>query len=384
MTSNEKILRVAWFADIFDEVSGVITDTKEIYEQAKAHNIEWYPITCYKKELYPFLNFPIEMKFSTAKFYHGSAVYVPRFLDVVNFLKEKQINVIVSNTPAVMGMVAMSAAKYLRLPLVDIYHTDVDFYVDTLSQGALKPLFNSVAMNFLKLYQKQADLIFVRTKDFHKLISGKGHSAGKLRYYPAGVDSENFSPQHKDVKIWESFSLDKNSKKIIFVGRITKVKDILFALEYFRDKNPSQADFVLVGDGPDFSDYQEQFSSFANIHFLGIQQGDVLRKLYASADLLVLPSASETLGKTVLESMASGVAVLVSDKGGPKDYVDNGKNGFIFRAKDYESFCQVMDTALSSQTNLKLLGENAYQKISQYSMKKLFEKFSEDIQMLLV
>lgn len=382
VAANKK-LRVAWFMDIFDEVSGIITDTKEIYHEAQKKEIDWYPITSYPQEIEPFTVFPPEYKFPTGRFYSNTYMFVPRFFDVIQFLKEKQINLIVSNTPATMGLIAMSAAKYLKLPLVDIYHTDVDYYMNSLSEGILKPLFSTISLNFLKLYQKQADLIFVRTQDFYKILIKKGHTPSKLRFYPAGVDVENFSPAHYDITIWEQFHMSQETRKIIFVGRITKVKDILFALYYFKNQKPKNCDFVLVGSGPDLENYRQEFADSSNIHFIGAQQGEQLRKIYASAQLLVLPSASETLGKTVLEAMASGVPVLVSDKGGPKDYVDHLKNGFIFRAHNQEHFNEIMNTALSDQFALKEMGRKAFEKVSQFSMEQLFEKFATDVGTLI-
>lgn len=381
--SRGKKLRVAWVMDIFDEVSGIITDTKEIYHQARKKEMDWYPLTCYTKELAPFKVFKPEMKFATGKFYKGSYLFVPRFTEVVQYLKEKQVNLIVSNTPATMGLIAMSAAKFLKIPLVDIYHTDVDYYMDSLSEGILKPVFNSISLNFLKLYQKQADLIFVRTHDFYNLLIQKGHSSAKLRYYPAGVDIENFSPIHKDPTIWNQFNLDTKKKKLLFVGRITKVKDILFALNYFKNKEPANWDLLLVGTGPDLQTYQNNFSQSSCIHFLGAQQGETLRKIYASSHLLVLPSASETLGKTVLEAMASAITVVVSDKGGPKDYVDDQENGFIFKARDEQDFGRVMDMALGEQVNLLQMGNRAFEKISHFGMEQLFEKFITDVGLLV-
>lgn len=382
IVTNKK-LRVAWFMDIFDEVSGIITDTKEIFHEAQKKEMDWYPITCYPEPVEPFTVFSPEYRFPTGKFYSNTYMFVPRFFDVIQFLKEKQINLIVSNTPATMGLIAMSAAKYLKLPLVDIYHTDVDYYMNSLSEGILKPLFSTISLNFLKLYQKQADLIFVRTQDFYDILIQKGHAPAKLRFYPAGVDIENFSPAHYDATIWKQFHLSQETRKIIFVGRITKVKDILFALYYFKNQKSPNSDFILVGSGPDLEGYRQEFADCSNIHFIGAQQGEQLRKIYASAQLLVLPSASETLGKTVLEAMASAIPVLVSDKGGPKDYVDHLENGFIFRAHDQEHFNEMMNTALSDQFDLKEMGKNAFEKVSSFGMEQLFEKFVSEVEILI-
>ena len=390
MSSNiREEVRVAWFADIFDEMSGVITDTIEVYNQAIKRNIPWYPITCYKSEIEPFKVFKPVMSIPTGSVYKDSSMYMPNFLSVVSYLKEKKVNLIVSNTPAIIGFVAMGVSSFLKIPWVDIYHTDVDFYMNKLTKGILKPFMNLTALSFMHMYHKKADLIFVRNQDYYNLILKKGHPAKKIKYYPAGVDQNRFHPKFYDRSIWGQFNIDPKKKILLFVGRITKVKDIIFLLDYasdFTDNKKSKLnDFiaVLVGEGPEYNEYKEKYSSHSNIYFLGIRKGEILQKIFASADLSVLPSASETLGKTILEGMASGVPALVSDKGGPKDYIQDSVNGKIFKAGDYADFCRVLSEILNEKYDLKKMGDKALESVKEYTMHNLFDKFLVSIKTLV-
>ncbi|MCS6971759.1 MAG: glycosyltransferase [Turneriella sp.] len=377
-----KRLRVAWVADIFDEVSGVITDTEEMYALAQERGYFWQPVTAYKKPLPPFHVFEPILPIPTGNFYKGTNMYVPDFLRVVQFFRANKINLIVSNTPGVMGMLAMAAAKYLSLPWVDIYHTDVDYYLNDLGSRLIKPFIKNPALFFVRQYQKQADLIFVRTREFYELMLRKGHQESKLRYYPAGVNARYWNPIHANRSIFTDFGLDPEKIIVIFVGRITKVKDIEFLLRYFAEKKPANAVCAVVGGGPEKELYEKKYAD-KNIRFLGVQRGPTLQKIYASADLYVLPSASETLGKTVLEAMASGTGVVVSDKGGPKDYVRHGENGLIFRAHDYASFAQTMDLALGEKGFLAELGRKARESVAEHTDEKLFTSFTRHIAELL-
>jgi len=371
-------LRVAWVADIFDEVSGIITDTEEMYELAQSHGFFWQPVTTYKKPIAPFHIFNPLLPIPTGSFYKGTSMYVPDFLRVVQFFRKNTFNVLVSNTPGVMGMLAMAAAKYLSLPWVDIYHTDIDYYMNDLSNRIVKPFVKNPALFFLKQYQKQADLIFVRTQEFYDLMVKKGHSKEKLRYYPAGVNARHWNPEHGDRAIFETFGIAPEMTVVIFVGRITKVKDIEFLLRYFAEEKPERAVCAIIGGGPEKESYEKKYAG-ENIRFLGVQRGAALQKLYASADLYVLPSASETLGKTVLEAMASGTGVVVSDKGGPKDYVTDGKNGVVFKAHAYDSFRSAMQRLMANRDKIKELGENARASIGDHTDEKLFESFTGHI-----
>lgn len=384
-----KKLRVAWIADIFDEVSGIITDTEEMYQQAKKHGVFWQPVTSYRKPFPPFHVIKPILSIPTGTFYKGTAFHIPIFFNFVSYLEKIKANVLVSNTPGIMGMMAMAAAKLLNLPWVDIYHTDMDSYAKKLNKGIIfgnpmvEPILNTAGLFYIKQYQKQADLIFVRTKEFWDLKVKKGHPPAKLRYYPAGVNMETFNPKHANREIWEKYGINPNKFIILYVGRITRVKDVLFLLEYFREKNPAYAQLVLVGNGPEKDPYEKEYGRQKNIHFLGVKKGKELQEIYASADLYVLPSPTETLGKTVLEAMASALPVVVSDLGGPKDYVQDKINGFLFRAGNYHHFCEVMDEALQMQDKLKDMGFKARESILPYTDEKLFLKFAQDIAALL-
>ncbi|MCS6985433.1 MAG: glycosyltransferase [Leptospiraceae bacterium] len=382
-------LRAAWIADIFDEVSGIITDTEEMYAQAKKHGVFWQPLTCYKKPFPPFHVLKPILSISTNTFYAGTAFHIPIFFHFISYLEKIKANILISNTPGVMGLMAMAAAKILDLPWVDIYHTDMDSYAKKLSKGIIfgnplvEPVLNVAGLFYLKQYQKQADLIFVRTKEFWDLKIKKGHPAHKLRYYPAGVNIDTFNPRWANRKIWNSYGIKEDRFIVLYVGRITRVKDILFLLEYFRQKNPQDCELVLVGSGPEKDSYEKEYGQQKNIHFLGIKRGQELQKIYASADLYVLPSPTETLGKTVLEALASGIPVVVSDKGGPKDYVRDKFNGRLFSAGNYHHFCEVMDETLRQRELLKTMGQNARPSVLEHTDEKLFLNFAQNIAALV-
>ena len=375
-------LRVAWIADIFDEVSGIITDTEEMYQLAQERGYFWQPVTTYQKPIHPFHIFDPILPIPTGSFYKGTSMYVPDFLRVAQFLRANKFNVLVSNTPGVMGMLAMAAAKYLSLPWVDIYHTDIDYYMNDLSGRLVKPFVKNPALFFLKQYQKQADLIFVRTREFYDLMVRKGHDERKLRYYPAGVNARHWNPENADRSVFNEHGIDPEATVVIFVGRITKVKDIEFLLRYFTEQKPHKAVCAVIGGGPEKELYEKKYAG-ENVRFLGVQRGAALQKLYASADLYVLPSASETLGKTVLEAMASGTGVVVSDKGGPKDYVTHGENGLVFSAHNYESFSAAMDSLMNNRELIRKLGSVARASIGNHTDEKLFESFTQHIAALV-
>ncbi len=382
MGENQE-LSIAWMTDIFDLVSGVYSETVETYEQAQAHNIPWYPITTFPYDIKPFKTFKPVFRLSTDRIYRNSYIYIPSYREVKSFLKEKKINLIISNTPAALGWMTIALARSLKIPWVDIYHTDVDFYADHLLKGYTKPFLTKMTKILLKIYQNNANLIFVRSRQFYDLMIKKGHPSKKIRMYSAGVSSSKFSDRFKDRSIWPHFKVDPNKLITVFVGRITKVKDLRFLLEAYRQNDWSHSELIMVGNGPEYDQYTNDYNSYKNIHFLGVQQGEILQKIYASSDLYVLPSASETLGKSVLEAMASGIPVLVSDRGGPKEYVKDGLFGKIFSAGDYNSFIKALSDLLNGEYDLKKLGSASRKFVFKYTLEALFENFTNNLSTLL-
>ena len=377
-------LRVAWIADIYDKVSGIYTDTLEMHQQAINHNVAWFPITSLPEDLQPFKNFKPLLNFPLDIFYKNSFLCLPNIWSIIKYLKENNINVIISNTPVTMGLISMIAAGYLHIPWVDIYHTDIDFYANRLIHKSIQPITNRATLTYLKLYQKQADLIFVRTKEFYQIMLDRGYPEAKIKMYQGGVNSEKYNPSYKDMNIWSHFGIDSNKKIILFVGRITNMKDIHLLLDAYNKYKWENTELVLVGDGPEYKTYYTKYTStLKNVHFLGTQTGEVLQKIYASANLYILPSSSETLGKTVLEAMSSGLPVIVSNKGGPQDYVQDGITGKIFATGNMESLANTLNDCINNKYNLKQMGDDARKFIMQYSEVKLFKSLSNELLQLV-
>ena len=377
--SKKKVLNIAWITDVFDRVSGILTDTTEFHEQSKKfEDINIYPITCFKEEIESFYVFKPVFKIPIGKIYKDTSLYVPNFFDVVSYLRRKEVNFIVSNTPASMGFLAMSAAAYLKIPWFDIYHTDLDFYYKTLVKGTGRVFVEVLYKQSLHFYQKKADLIFVRSKFFlHDLK--KKHSKKNIHILPAGVDFNVFNPKNKDRTIWEKYNINPNYLILFFAGRISKVKDILFILWAMKKYRWKEVEVVIVGDGLDFKEYYNEYNSVDHIHFLGIKYNPELSIMYASADFFIMPSSSETLGKTVLESMASGTPVLVSDRGGPSHYVKDQHSGVIFEGGDYYDFLEKLKNIIEKKYDIKKMGNNSLESIQEHSIEKLFDLFVDII-----
>ena len=146
-----------------------------------------------------------------------------------------------------------------------------------------------------------------------------------------GVDTSLFTPELRDDALRNAWFPDRPFK-LLYVGRVSREKNLACLADSFRRLCATRRDvaLVVVGDGPYRADMETELAGLP-AHFTGIRRGLDLARIYASCDLFAFPSETDTLGNVVLEAQASGLPVLVSDKGGPKDCVSDGATGLVLR-----------------------------------------------------
>ena len=164
--------------------------------------------------------------------------------------------------------------------------------------------------------------------------------------------------------------------RLLYVGRISREKDLdVLAAAYrqVRDQgHPVQ--LFIVGDGP----YSEALArALPDAVFLGYLEGEPLATAYASADIFVFPSTTDTFGNVVIEAQASGLPVIVSDLGGPKELVEDGVNGLVTKAHDVEDVARAITLLVGDQKRRTRMGEKARQSVVDRSWPDAFRKFWE-------
>ena len=183
-----------------------------------------------------------------------------------------------------------------------------------------------------------------------------------------------FSPHYREKDYWKKYGL-KDCITYLYVGRISKEKnlDVLFkAAEILFRKN---VDFQLavVGNGPDEALYKKMTEKMDNIVFTGRLEGLELSKAYASSDIFVFPSTTDTFGNVVLEANASGLPAIVSDKGGPCEIISNHGSGLITEAYSEESFAEAMMKLAVDQYEYSCLKKQSIINASENSWENIVE-----------
>jgi glycosyltransferase involved in cell wall biosynthesis len=177
-----------------------------------------------------------------------------------------------------------------------------------------------------------------------------------LRVVSRGVDTALFNPRHRSSQLRGSWGRD--SMVALYVGRLAPEKNlplVLSAFEEMRRANP-QMRLVLVGDGPERAALQERYRGHV---FAGMRVGPDLAEHYASGDIFLFPSTTETYGNVTMEAMASGLAVVAYDYAAAAQHVRHGANGLLARFDDAQEFTRLATGLATDPERVKNLGAAA-------------------------
>ena len=167
-------------------------------------------------------------------------------------------------------------------------------------------------------YYNQTDKVLVPSKSTGEELENKGIKKDKIEFYPRGIDTEKFHPAKRNG-FFKKYHLNDNAFKLIYVGRISKEKNIDILVSIFKEliKKGGNYHLVIVGEGPFLKEMKTSLLGYP-VTFTGYLKGEDLSQAYASSDLFIFPSETDTFGNAVLEAQASGLPVFVTDIGGTK------------------------------------------------------------------
>ncbi|TYH32511.1 hypothetical protein ES288_A01G258200v1 [Gossypium darwinii] len=297
----------------------------------------------------------------------------PRIISEVARFKP---DIIHASSPGIMVFGALIIAKLLRVPIVMSYHTHVPVYIPRYTFSWLvKPMWL-----ILKFLHRAADLTLVPSVAIAKdLRAARVTAANKIRLWNKGVDSESFHPRYRSHEMRLRLSNGEPERPlIIHVGRLGVEKSLDF-LKSVMDRLP-EARIAFIGDGPYREDLEKLFSGMPVV-FTGMLQGEELSQAYASGDIFVMPSESETLGLVVLEAMSSGIPVVGARAGGIPDIIpadQEGKTGFLFNPGDLDDCLTKLGPLLQNKEMRETIGKAARQEMEKYDWRAATKKIRNE------
>ncbi|RDZ27867.1 glycosyltransferase family 4 protein [Lysobacter silvisoli] len=234
-------------------------------------------------------------------------------------------------TEGPLGWSALRAARALGIPAATGFHTRFDEYMR--DYGA--PFLVGTALRWMRRFHNGADATLVPTRELAEFLRAQGFQ--DVVRLPRAVDTALFDPRHRSQALRAQWSVGEHELAAIYVGRIAPEKNLDLAVRAFRalQQQRPQARFVWVGDGPAREKLQREHPDFV---FCGLRRGAELAAHFASGDLFLFPSRSETFGNVTLEAMASGVATVAFDYGAAHEYLRDGVHGAAVADGDDRAF----------------------------------------------
>ena len=184
------------------------------------------------------------------------------------------------------------------------------------------------------------------------------HQIEHVDLWSRGIDLDHFGPRHRDLGLRDSVAGEPDTPVLLLVSRLVKEKDLADLIGIDRSLRRRGVPFrlALVGDGPMREKLRE---ALPDATFAGHRAGVDLARWYASADVFVFPSTTDTLGNVVLEALASGLPAVVVDRGGPQDLVIEGETGYVAPANDIEAIADRLEPLLRDAGMRRTMGEAA-------------------------
>ncbi|MCA1055748.1 glycosyltransferase family 1 protein [Rossellomorea aquimaris] len=363
-------MRIALFSDTYHpQVNGVARTLKRLTDFFEKVGIEYkvfVPETQDKKEQYPNVH-----SFTSVPFflYPECRTAIANPAAIERQLKEFAPTMIHVTTPLTMGLIGIRCAKKLNIPLVASYHTHFDYYLTYYKMAWLSPLL----WKYMRWFHASAERIFVPSMDTKLHLESKGFK--QLSIWSRGVDCEAYCPGKRSDERREAYKLgDKFT--MLYVGRIAPEKDLdtlIKTIKFLPASVKRKVRWVIVGDGPMMKDVQKELKG-ENVTFTGYLNGEELAEVYASSDLFVFPSASETFGNVVLEAFASGLPAVVANKGGVTTIVEDGKDGKIAAAHDSQSFIDSITEIVENEALHRNMSQQARLKAEHLSWERIFHR----------
>lgn len=230
-------------------------------------------------------------------------------------------------TEGPLGCSAVRAARHLRIPVATGFHTRFDRYLRDYGAAALEPL----AFAWMRRFHNRGDATLVPTRELQLRLEALGFD--NVVHLARAVDTGRYSPLHRDRALREAWGADNGTLVVLHVGRLAPEKNVELAIRAFRRIQQLRPDarFVCVGDGPSRAALER---AHPDVVFCGVQRGQALARHYASGDLFLFPSRTETFGNVTIEAMASGVASVAFDYGAAREHLRGSGGGAATGPRD--------------------------------------------------
>lgn len=383
MNSPKKV-RVAFFTDILTkDLDGAIKTMYQLIDRIPEEEFEFL-FFCGTPPNHKIKHRVISVPTVTLFFNCTYKIAVP-FLSGAKLTKElSEFNpdIIHISTPSFLGFFALNYANKNKIPVLTIYHTHFISYLKyylKLLPFLIKPA-ESIAKKLYRAFYNKCSTIYTPTTQMVTELKEMGVSAKLLKVWQRGIDTSLFNPSKKDTAFMKSITGNDKSC-VLFASRLVWEKNIETLFNIYDEAEAQQLDvnFIVTGVGVAEQVARQRMKKAI---FLGFIDHSTLAKIFASSDIFLFPSTSETYGNVVVEAMACGCTPVIARGGGSQSLVRDGETGFLCEPTNAKEYIRKIDTVLQDSVLKEKMKLSGLQYTSTLKWQTLANNYFEDINCL--
>jgi glycosyltransferase involved in cell wall biosynthesis len=374
--------RLAVFSDSLEQVDGVSTWCERFVTEAREYGCDVLVPYCGDITRHPdghrFQSLPAVRTYHLP-FYAQIRFYVPSLIDTIDWMWRQKVSNVELSTPGPMGLIGLLAAKILRLPVTASYHTEIPTLISAL--GADSTL-EAVSRKYVAWFYSRADAAFVYSERARNLLKDMGVAETRIEVLPITVNPDHFNPRLGSPSVFRELGIELDGRPVVLsVGRLSEEKNVPMIIEAVRrlQQESFRPLLVIAGEGPEQAALLARYAEEPYLRFVGLQRGERLRRLYASARVFAFASRVDTLGLVNLEAMSSGVPVLLPSDSGVADIATNGVSAEFYRFGT-DGLTAAMRRVLGDPEYANLLATNArtamIDRWSSHPFSRIWESFT--------
>ncbi len=300
-------------------------------------------------------------------FYRQLRLGLPAKRELLRLWARQRPDIVHIATEGPLGWSALQVARKLKLPISTDFRTNFHAYSQHYGIGWLR----GAILGYMKKFHNAAHATMVPTAALEGELACSGFK--RLAVVPRGIDTGLFSPTQRQVALRSSWGVGEQDRVLLYVGRLAVEKNIGVVIHSYRGLKLRHPDIrlVLVGDGPMRTELQQKHP---DILFAGFRVGQDLAQHYASADMFLFASKTETFGNVTIEAMASGLAVVAFRHAAAGELIQSGENGMLVDPANDAGFEAAAHTLLNAPENMRAMGAQAWQTAHSLGWPKVVEK----------
>ncbi len=279
-------------------------------------------------------------------------------------------------TEGPLGLAALWVARVLQIPTSSTFHTNFHQYTGHYKIGLIKDFI----LVFLRITHNSCGCTLAPTKQMADELKAMGFKNTSV--LSRGVDTELFSPDRRDEQLRAEWGAAPEDRVVAYVGRVASEKNIDLAVKAFRrsQTDSRKSIMVIVGDGPERLRLQ---TKYPDIVFAGMRKGEDLARHYASGDIFLFPSITETFGNVVTEALSSGLAVVTYDYAAGRELIESGVDGLLATFDQPDQFIESARVAMGLDAEaLSTLRMQARETAMAVSWDRVIQEFKQSLEIV--